>query len=244
MANENLNSGYGQSQASGVPFTTGKTFFVADSADANFNDIDGLFVNDQQGVPRRYSTPTAALGACTAGHGDQVVLSPNYTTAITEAELESAATKGVSITSATPARADGAYVVTRATSTLPQTADLSLFTITGKVEIVQIVGEITTVIETQANATLLKINPTVGADVDLCAALDISADADGSLYTITGTFADALINTVSGAVPSQASGVVVTAGVLELECAASNTGSVKWTVVYKAIDPAAKILVA
>jgi hypothetical protein len=112
------------------------------------------------------------------------------------------------------------------------------------VEIVQILGVVTTVIQTQANNTLLKINPTVGADVDLCAALDISADAVGSVYSITGTLSDALINTVSGAAIKQANPVIVEAGVIELECAASNTGSVKWIVQYKPVDQGAKIIAA
>ena len=242
---DTLNVGYGMAKAANMPFTLGRVFFVSDAADtANINDIDGLFVPDSGGLARRHSTYTSALAACTAGRGDIIVPSPGFTTAMTAAELESAATKGVTVLPLGTTRADGTSVVARATGALAQTADLSLFTVTGKVEILQIIGEVTTVVQTQANNTLLKINPTVGADVDLCAALDISADAVGSLYTITGTFANALINTVSGAVPSQASGVVVTAGVIELECAASNTGSVKWTVVYKAVDPGASIVVA
>lgn len=127
-------------------------------------------------------------------------------------------------------------IVERATALLPQAGDLGLFTVVGNVEVVRIVGEVTTVIETQANATLLKVNPTTGADVDLCAALDITADAVGTLYNITGTLADAMVATTSGAVIDQVTPIVVADGIIELECAAENTGSVKWTLHYVPLD--------
>jgi hypothetical protein len=66
--------------------------------------------------------------------------------------------------------------VERQTDTLPQTADEALFRITGgKVRILEIVGEVTTAIQNQANNTKLKFNPAgTGADVDLCAVLNIA----------------------------------------------------------------------
>ena len=242
----NLSSGYGQLQAHSLSVPTGGKIFVVAAASSgnNYDRLSQIFKGDIDGIARLHTTPTLAIAECTDGRGDVIYIDPSYTTAITAAELELAAAKNVAIVPLQAQRADGAYVVQRALSTLPASTDLSLFTITGKVEILQIVGEVTTVIQTQANNTLLKINPTVGADVDICAALDISANAVGSLYTITGTFANALINTVSGGVPSQASGVVLTAGVLELECAATNTGAIKWTVVYKPIDPGAMVIAA
>ena len=243
----NLNSGYGQLLALSLASNpgSGKTFVVAaNSSGNNYNKLADIFTPDTDGVNILHTTPTLALAACTAGNADTIFIDPSYATALTAAELESAATKGVSIIPLGSKRADGAYVATRATAALPASTDASLFTVTGKVEIIQIVGEVTTIVQTQANNTKLKINPTVGADVDLCAVLDISAKAVGSLFTITGTLANALINTVSGAVPSQASSVVVTAGAIEIDCTATNTGSVKWTVVYKSIDPGAMVIVA
>ena len=71
-------------------------------------------------------------------------------------------------------------------------------------------------IQTQANNTLLKINPTTGADVDLCAALDITAKATQTWLSITGTAADALVATASGAIVS-----VATDGVVLASCAGS-----------------------
>lgn len=136
------------------------------------------------------------------------------------------------------------YRVERATAALPQTAQSALFTVTGRVLVTQIVGEVTTVIQTQANATKIVANPTVGADVDLCATDDITADAVGTLYNITGTLADAMVATTSGAFVAQAAPVAVAAGTIDLSCAASNTGSVKWTIHYIPLDTGSNIVTA
>ena len=51
--------------------------------------------------------------------------------------------------------------VVRATATLPQTTAEALYTITGgRILLVSIIGEVTTVIQTQANNTKLTFNPT------------------------------------------------------------------------------------
>jgi hypothetical protein len=134
--------------------------------------------------------------------------------------------------------------VERASATLPQTGQTAYFTVIGRVIVTQIVGEVTVVIETQANATKLIANPTVGADVDMCATNDITADAVGTVYTITGTLADAMIATTSGAVQAQSNGVLVTAGTIDLDCAASNTGETKWILHYVPLDAGSSVMVA
>jgi hypothetical protein len=132
--------------------------------------------------------------------------------------------------------------VERADASLPQTTAEALFTVSGgKVLITGIVGEVGTVIETQANNTKLTANPTTGTSVDICAVLNISADEAGTLYSITGTLSDALVGTTAGAVAAQAKGVIVNAGTIDLDCAASNTGTVAWTIFYTPIDDGAAI---
>lgn len=134
--------------------------------------------------------------------------------------------------------------VDRATGVLAQTADLSLFTIAGgRVILTMLIGEVTTVIQTQANATLLKLNPTAtGADQDLCASLDITADAVGALYTLSGTVGDALRDDLLiGNGGLMASPLILSEGIIELECAASNTGSVQWSLCYVPFDVGAYI---
>jgi hypothetical protein len=134
--------------------------------------------------------------------------------------------------------------VTRDSAALPQTAQSALFNVSGRVKVLSIIGEVETVIQTQANNTKIVANPTVGADVDLAAVNDISADAVGTNYSITGTFSDAMVATTSGAMPYQAAPTVVQAGTIDLNCAASNTGAVSWVIEYVAIDDGAVITAA
>jgi len=132
--------------------------------------------------------------------------------------------------------------VERATATLPQTTAAAIFNIKGgRVLLTQIVGEVTVVIQTQANNTKLTANPTTGTSVDICAVLSITADEVGTLYGVTGLNTDAMIGINAGALPAQTRGVVLPVGTLDLDCAASNTGSVKWTVFYIPIDDGAYV---
>lgn len=138
-------------------------------------------------------------------------------------------------------------ILERPTASLPQTTDGALFRITGgKICVHSIVGEVTTVIQTQANATKLKHNPSgTGSDVDLCATLDITGDAVGTLYSIVGVVATAMKSTTLWIVlPADnipAPGLILAPGDIELDCAASNTGSVKWTLVYSLVDAGANV---
>lgn len=136
--------------------------------------------------------------------------------------------------------------VDRATAALPQTTTSSLFTITsGRILLVGLVGEVTTVIQTQINATKLLFNPTAtGADQDLCAALDITADPVGELYTISGTVGDAMRSDLLIGNPYLAAPLLLSEGDIQLNCAASNTGSVSWSVIYVPWDAGAEVAAA
>lgn len=135
--------------------------------------------------------------------------------------------------------------VSRATAALPQTTQSALFTVTGgRIILTSIIGEVTTVIQTQANNTKIVSNPTTGTDVDLCAVLDITADQVGCLYGITGTFSDAMVGANAGATIIPARMIVIPVGTVDLSCAASNTGSVKWTLTYVPLDAGASVTAA
>lgn len=135
--------------------------------------------------------------------------------------------------------------VDRATATLPQTAAAAIFNVTGgRVAITQIIGEVTTAVQNQANNTKLTANPTTGTSVDICAVLNTAADEVGCLFGITGLQSDALIGINAGALPAQTRAVVVNVGTIDLDCSASNTGSVKWTVFYVPIDDGAAVTAA
>lgn len=140
---------------------------------------------------------------------------------------------------------EGIYVP-RATATLPQTTVGSIFSVTGRVRITSIIGQVTTAIQNQANNTKLVFNPDgTGSDVDLCAVLDIAADAVGTLYTITGTAATAMQDGL-WVLPANellaATGIVVQDGDIQLSCSASNTGSVAWELVYRPLSTGAAVV--
>ncbi len=132
--------------------------------------------------------------------------------------------------------------VSRAADNLPQTTASPIFTVSGGKCIVEILGEVTTIIEAGANNMKLIANPTVGADVDLCVALDIDTDAVGTFYNLTGTLSDALVENTSGAGESQSTGIIVAPGTIDLDCDASKTGQIKWVLFYIPIDQGAKIV--
>lgn len=135
--------------------------------------------------------------------------------------------------------------VDRATAALPQTTAGTLFTVTGgRIALTSIIGEVTTVIQTQANNTKLQSVPTTGTTVDLCAVLDITADEVGCLYGITGLFSDAMVGSNAGATVLPRNPIVIPVGAIKLSCAASNTGNVKWSITYVPIDNAATVAAA
>lgn len=132
----------------------------------------------------------------------------------------------------------------RPTANLPQTAQAALFTVSGgEVLVTQVYGKVTTVIQTQADSIKLIANPTVGTDVDLCAALNISAKAVNTLLSITGVVADAMI----GAGLSQRGmsvPLIVPAGTIDLDATASNTGQIEWTIFWVPLTPDATVVAA
>ncbi len=135
--------------------------------------------------------------------------------------------------------------VDRATATLPQTTQAALFTVSGgRIMLTSIVGEVTTIIQTQANNTKLVANPTTGTDVDICAVLSITAKEVGCLFGITGLFSDAMVGANAGATVLPRNPVVIPVGTLDLSCAASNTGSVKWSITYVPFDAGAAVVAA
>lgn len=131
----------------------------------------------------------------------------------------------------------------RTAANLPQTAQGGLFTVSGgEILVTQIYGKVTTVIQTQADSIKLIANPTVGTDVDLCAALNISAKAVNTLLSITGVVGDAMI----GAGLSQRGmnvPLIVPAGTIDLDATASNTGQIEWTLFWIPLHPDAAVVV-
>jgi hypothetical protein len=137
------------------------------------------------------------------------------------------------------------FSVDRATAALPQTTQSAIYTVSGgRIALLGLIGEVTTVIQTQADNLSVTTNPTVGTDVALCAVLNVSAKEVGTLFGITGTFADALVGANAGATVLPDRPIVVPIGTIDLIASASNTGSVKWKLIYLPIDDGATVVAA
>lgn len=141
-------------------------------------------------------------------------------------------------------------VTIRAAANLPAGTNEAIFTIAdGWVEVLALWGEVTTVIQTQLNNTKLTYDPTdTGASTDLCAVLDISADAVGTIYTISDNVASALDE--SGGLHFLDSGAGLTKplrlkpGSILLDCSATNTGQIKWFCYWRPLEVAGVVAAA
>jgi hypothetical protein len=132
--------------------------------------------------------------------------------------------------------------VERATASIVAGGTIHLFrTYVGRVALGLILGEVTTIIQTQACTAKLTATPDVGTAVDLCATSDITGKEVGSLFTISGLAATALVMALAGGVGGQPNPVVLRPGYLDLILGATNTGSVKWQVRWMPIDVGAYI---
>ena len=107
--------------------------------------------------------------------------------------------------------------------------------------LMQIMGEVTTTIQAQACNLKISHDPDEGAAADLCANLDVNGKALGTKFGITGTVANALVGASHAYLVAQAAPLILPAGIITLTTSATNTGSVKWDVIYIPIDEGARI---
>lgn len=134
--------------------------------------------------------------------------------------------------------------VERAAATLPQSTQSALFTISGgRVVLTGIFGEVTAALQASGtDDTKLVVNPTVGVDADLTLALDIMGySAVGTLFSV-GSVGALLQHGVAAALMDQP--VVLPVGTLDLNCAESKTGSIRWTLLYAPLDAEASVTAA
>jgi hypothetical protein len=112
--------------------------------------------------------------------------------------------------------------VTRAAADIFDGTQTALFTVAGgKVLVTSINIEVTTAaIDAGASNTSIVTNPTVGTDAAMCAVLDINADEQGTLYSITGEPGTALTGGSGGGANPMISPWVVPEGTIDLLSAA------------------------
>lgn len=126
-------------------------------------------------------------------------------------------------------------------------ANVPIFNIVGgRVMIRQLLGENTVAIAAGANNFKLQSNPTAtGTTTDLCANLDIDADPIGTLYSVSGAPATALVRGENGNVQGMSvTGVVVPAGTIECASAGNVAGETKWSLWYVPLDDGAYVTAA
>lgn len=135
--------------------------------------------------------------------------------------------------------------VERATATLPQTTNAPIFTVAGGCVLVfQLFGRVTTIIQAQANNTKITAVPTIGSSVDLCAVADINGLEVGGSLILANVAATALLKNNAGATFGAYGFTLVSPGTINLNCAASNTGSIRWTLYYAPDDVGATVVAA
>lgn len=124
----------------------------------------------------------------------------------------------------------------------------NLFTISGgPVRVLALVGQITTVVQTQANNTKLTHTATGGTAVDLCATLNITGAEALKVFALDGVKGTALtLSTDAGVVIASAlhMPLILTAGVIALSCSATNTGAVDWFIEYEPLVAGATVVAA
>lgn len=242
----NQNAGYGKAMlASLTPNNSAKTFYVTAAiwTGAFAQILQDIAPIDNDGVVRVHASITSALAACVSGRGDAIVVANDYTTAPTDAELSIAGTKWVTF-SFVAAGSGNDMLVSTSSKALPATATGSLFNVTGVCEVIAIVWVITTVIQAQAcNLKLATVSN--AATTDVCANLAISGLLAQSRMSITGTFANAMINTLAWVpVARQATSFVVQEGTISAITSATNTGAIRWSVLYRPLQNGARITAA
>lgn len=143
--------------------------------------------------------------------------------------------------------------VSRATA-VPPTALQSpqtLFTITGgRILLVHLLGEVTTVIG--GNAQTLKVSSLSSAagsaSLDLCTVSgSIATHPVGTHYALPNAVGSALADdhaTLSGMEVAAGPRIILPAGVITLTSSATNTGSIKWDIIYIPLDTGSLVVAA
>jgi hypothetical protein len=137
----------------------------------------------------------------------------------------------------------------KAAAALPQTGDLTLFTVTGgRIILTGLVAQVTTVIQNQACTVQFKSVPTVGSTVTISGTASIIAAEVGALFSLDGT----ALSTAPSGVPAGAGaalftrggGIIIPVGSIKMATSASNTGAMSYTMTFISLDDGAQVAAA
>lgn len=136
----------------------------------------------------------------------------------------------------------------RPTAVWPQTADQTIFTITGgRVFVTSLSGVFTVAASGTANNLSVNSVPTTGSSVVIASTLATASFEIGALLVVEGD-GTAVIGTATGAgfAPAlNALPFILPAGAITITCSGNNTtGSIKWDIFYFPLDDGASIVAA
>lgn len=137
-------------------------------------------------------------------------------------------------------------MVSRATATLPAGTLGHLFTISGgRIVVKYLIGEVTTVIQAQACTVKVTGTPTTGTAVDWSAvSASISGLEVGGKFSLPAAAATALVTGNAGGVIAKGADWIASVGTIDITTSATNTGSVKWDLIYVPMDIGASVVAA
>lgn len=140
--------------------------------------------------------------------------------------------------------------VNRASLTIPATTTQQLFRVYGgRILVKALVGEVTTVIQTQtdnmkvSSKALDTASAAVGTAVDVASNLDITAMEVGGMYFVEGDGTAGVKSTAGAALIGTNSGNwIAPQGEIYVTTSATNTGAMKWSIWYLPLDPEAYVV--
>ncbi len=139
--------------------------------------------------------------------------------------------------------------VTCPSRTLPATTTDQLFRVRGgRVLVKRLVGEVTTLVQTQAcnmkvsSKKLDTASAAVGTAVDVAANVDITAREVGGLYFVEGDGTAGVLSNAGAAYVGPNSGQwIAPQGEIYVTTSATNTGAMKWDIWYQPLDSGADV---
>jgi len=134
-------------------------------------------------------------------------------------------------------------IVQYVSAALPQTTTSDIFTVSGVVQVTNIIGFTTTAIQAQANNMKLGFD-VGGGSQNISADLDINGDAQFTMYNLTGTVTDPANEVATGIHNAMEAPFVFFSGDITMTCSASSTGAIDWYVTYIPLSPGAEIALA
>ena len=121
--------------------------------------------------------------------------------------------------------------VERATAN-PVTGDELFAVESGDCLITLLVGEVTSLLQTQSATYKLVLDVDTGSDTDMSGTLNVNADEVGTLYTLHGTGSTGMQVGSSGSCIGPHTPIVVSPGGIDITVSTAHSGEVKWTLWY------------